>query len=118
MLRQHSFQVLDKYWIRSAHRGAPENAALAVVGNKSDMKEKRQVTSEEGMEFAQKHGAVFIEVSAKTGENVCKLFEELGELFQNVQTFLISLKAGHTYNTTPFLFHLNAFTTHVLELVS
>ncbi|XP_022092018.1 ras-related protein Rab-22A-like [Acanthaster planci] len=74
----HSFQVLDKYWVRSAQRGAPENAALAVIGNKSDIDDdKRQVTEEEGSTFAQKHNAIFMEVSAKTGKNVNEFFEEL-----------------------------------------
>ncbi|XP_038069923.1 ras-related protein Rab-22A-like [Patiria miniata] len=74
----HSFQVLDKYWVRSAQRGAPENVALAVLGNKSDIgDDQRQVTAQEGMEFAQKHDAIFMEVSAKTGSNVFEFFKEL-----------------------------------------
>ena len=79
MLRQKSFQVLDKYWVRSVQRGAPENAAIVVVGNKSDLTDDREVTTEEGREFAEKHQAIFMEVSAKTGDRVLNLFQELGK---------------------------------------
>lgn len=73
-----SFDVLGKYWIRSTQRGAPENVALVIVGNKCDMEDERQVTSEEAEEFAKNHDAVFMEVSAKSGANIQTLFENIG----------------------------------------
>ena len=41
-----------------------------LIGNKSDLESKRQVTKEEGEQFAQEHGLFFIETSAKTATNV------------------------------------------------
>lgn len=35
------------------------------------------VPREEGLAFAQEHGCLFLESSAKTGQNVEKCFEEL-----------------------------------------
>lgn len=42
------------------------------------------MTAEEGLEFAKKHNMVFQEVSAKTGENIMTLFNNLAaELAKN-----------------------------------
>jgi GTPase KRas protein len=47
-----------------------------VVGNKSDQV-KREVTPEEGRRLAQKFGCQFMETSAKTSQNVEKMFTYL-----------------------------------------
>ena len=47
-----------------------DSAQLLVVGNKCDLEEKREVTREEGEMMAASIGATFLEVSAKTGENI------------------------------------------------
>ena len=41
-----------------------------LIGNKSDLANKRAVSREEGESFAQKNGLTFLETSAKTAENV------------------------------------------------
>ena len=41
-----------------------------LVGNKCDLDEKRQVSYEQGKEFADNHGMKFLETSAKTAFNV------------------------------------------------
>ena len=46
-----------------------------MVGNKCDLDEERQVTFEEGEEFAKDNGMLFFEVSAKTGHNIEQVFE-------------------------------------------
>src|SRR3990167_8689677 len=48
---------------------------LVLVGNKSDIDYKRKVSFQEGEKFAREHGMSFIEVSAKTGENVDNAFK-------------------------------------------
>lgn len=53
------------------------NIKIIVVGNKSDLEEDRIVNYEEGKQFADEHGLVFIETSAKTGSNVNKVFSEI-----------------------------------------
>ena len=51
------------------------SVVLAVVGNKCDRNDERQVTEEEGREAAQKLGVhLFFESSAKSGLNVNELF--------------------------------------------
>lgn len=48
-----------------------------VVGNKVDMENENIIQKKEGMEFANEHGCLFIECSAKTNHNVEQCFEEL-----------------------------------------
>jgi Ras-related protein Rab-2A len=39
---------------------------VMLIGNKSDLASKRAVSFEEGQQFAQQHGLIFLETSAKT----------------------------------------------------
>jgi len=43
---------------------------ILLIGNKSDLKFEREVSTEEGQEFADKHNLIFYETSAKTAHNV------------------------------------------------
>jgi GTPase SAR1 family protein len=45
-----------------------------LIGNKSDLEEKRVVSREEGEKFAQDNGLFFLETSAKTDDNVDEVF--------------------------------------------
>ena len=53
-----------------------EDICKILVGNKIDRSE-REVTIEEGKKFAESYNMMFIETSAKTGENITELFEIL-----------------------------------------
>eukprot|EP00276_Gloeochaete_wittrockiana_P003369 CAMPEP_0184650074 /NCGR_PEP_ID=MMETSP0308-20130426/7564_1 /TAXON_ID=38269 /ORGANISM="Gloeochaete witrockiana, Strain SAG 46.84" /LENGTH=195 /DNA_ID=CAMNT_0027083323 /DNA_START=55 /DNA_END=642 /DNA_ORIENTATION=- len=50
---------------------------IMIVGNKLDLEEERQVSTEQGKGLAQKFGCGFIEASAKTNNNVKEIFFEL-----------------------------------------
>ena len=43
---------------------------IMLIGNKSDLDHRRQVTVEEGESFAKENGLIFLETSAKTAANV------------------------------------------------
>ena len=45
-----------------------------LVGNKSDMTEQRQVTTEEGQELANSYQMPFLETSARNSQNVDEAF--------------------------------------------
>jgi GTPase SAR1 family protein len=48
---------------------------LLLVGNKSDLEEKRQVNKEDGEEKAKSFGLGFIETSACSGDNIDQAFD-------------------------------------------
>ena len=50
-----------------------------LVGNKIDMAEKRQVSTEEGQALAKELDVLFIETSAKAGINIKQLFKNLAQ---------------------------------------
>ncbi len=43
---------------------------IMLIGNKSDLDSRRQVSRDEGEAFAKEHGLIFLETSAKTAANV------------------------------------------------
>ena len=47
---------------------------ILLLGNKDDLKAERELTTEEGQEFANKHNLIFFETSAKTGHNIEEAF--------------------------------------------
>lgn len=53
----------------------PEDVYLALLGNKLDLEKFREIQIERALEFKKEHGIqYFAETSAKSGENVEKLF--------------------------------------------
>ena len=56
---------------------AQHRFVLCIVGNKTDLAEKREVSSEEGEAKAAEVGALFCEVSAKQGTHIKALFRKL-----------------------------------------
>ncbi|XP_052891981.1 ras-related protein Rab-4B [Anopheles moucheti] len=68
-----SFNVLWN-WLNDARTLASQNICILLVGNKKDLEEDREVTFLEASNFAQENELIFLETSAKTGENVEEAF--------------------------------------------
>lgn len=64
-------------WYANVQQHASENVVLILVGNKSDMSDKRVISQEQGQELADELGIPFIEASAKTTDNVEDTFFSL-----------------------------------------
>ncbi|KAI3764326.1 hypothetical protein L2E82_14333 [Cichorium intybus] len=68
-------------WVEELRVHADKTIVIALIGNKADLEEKREVPSEDAMEFAENQGLYFFETSALTGDNVeaafFKLLEEI-----------------------------------------
>lgn len=54
-----------------------ESAPFLLVGNKSDLEDRRQVSAEEAKARAEQWGVCYVETSAKTRANVDKVFFDL-----------------------------------------
>ncbi len=59
-----------KQWLHEIDRYASENVNKLLVGNKSDLVDKRKISFEAGKELADSNGIEFIETSAKGNSNV------------------------------------------------
>ncbi|OXU20355.1 ras-related protein Rab-18-B [Nasonia vitripennis] len=71
-----TFTKLDM-WLNELHTYCNKTDIVKmVVGNKIDLPD-RQVTTEEGLQFARRHQTLYIESSAKTADGVKCCFEEL-----------------------------------------
>ena len=59
---------------------------IVLVGNKIDDETSRQVSWEEGSTFAKRNDLMFMETSAKTGENVDNIFLTSGKaIYDNIK---------------------------------
>nr|XP_018672428.1 ras and EF-hand domain-containing protein-like [Ciona intestinalis] len=67
-------------WISNIKESAGNNAVIMLLGNKVD--KQRTVTWEEGHAVALQCKAVFLEISAKSGENVPQAFEALTRILK------------------------------------
>jgi len=63
-----------RQWLQEVDRYASENVSKLLVGNKSDMDNKREVPYESAKEYADQLGMTFIEASAKSSKNVEQVF--------------------------------------------
>jgi Ras-related protein Rab-6A len=67
-------------------RGERGNDVIIVlVGNKTDLNDKREVTTQQGEEEAKKNNLMFIETSAKVGHNVKNLFRRIAQALPGME---------------------------------
>lgn len=72
----NSFYQTSK-WIDDVRTERGSDVLIMLVGNKTDLSDKRQVTMEEGEKKAKELNVMFIETSAKAGYNVKQLFRRV-----------------------------------------
>lgn len=73
---RQSFQDIEN-WLGEVRQHASPNIVKILVGNKCDLKEQRQVSYQEGKEFAESLGMQFLETSAKDKINIDEAFMTL-----------------------------------------
>ena len=75
--KKNSFKDIN-LWIKEIRLNSSPDIKIVLIGNKSDLDKDRQVSYEEGKKYLDDDEVLkFFETSAKTGENIKKLFEEI-----------------------------------------
>ncbi len=74
---RESFEDLKIRWYTDLQMYGKKYAILGVVGNKTDLYEKEEIPKEEAEKFAKEINAIFMLVSAKTGNDINQLFNKL-----------------------------------------
>lgn len=68
-------------WDTLLEEKSPEDVVKVVVANKIDLNDQRKVSKSSGQEFMKEIGAArFFEVSAKTGEGIKEMFQEIVDI--------------------------------------
>jgi small GTP-binding protein len=73
-------------WIEDVRNERGNDVIIVLVGNKTDLSEKRQVSVEEGEDKSTKEGIMFIESSAKAGFNIKALFRKLANALPGMES--------------------------------
>ena len=79
-------------WLQQLEAAAKQKPVSILVGNKKDLVSQREVTTQMGQDFANQHGLLFMETSAKSenGNAVPQVFSTLGhQIYHNIQSFKI-----------------------------
>ena len=74
-----SFKNLEN-WLIEIEKNSNQKVLKILIGNKCDLTEDREITTEEGQTFANRNGMQFMETSAKMNTNVSEAFTTLGKL--------------------------------------
>lgn len=80
----NSFQQTNK-WIDDVRAERGSDVIIMLVGNKTDLAEKRQVATESGEAKSKELNVMFIETSAKAGHNVKQLFRRVASALPGME---------------------------------
>ena len=101
---ENSFNNIKDKWIEKIKDSFDiKNTPIILVGNKKDLKDERNIPEEEGKKLAEENNFVFFETSAKTGENVNKIFQTLFEIIvKDIEKNIVIKKINNKEKTETF----------------
>ncbi|KAK3293879.1 ras family-domain-containing protein [Chaetomium fimeti] len=79
-----SFQNTRK-WIDDVRAERGNDVIIVLVGNKTDLNDKREVTTQQGEDEAKRNNLMFVETSAKLGHNVKTLFKRIAQALPGME---------------------------------
>ena len=83
-LDRASFTNTSK-WVDDVRAERGSDVIIVLVGNKTDLSDKRAVSSDEGEKRAKELNVLFIEASAKAGYNVKALFRKIAQALPGME---------------------------------
>lgn len=102
---EDSFRNIN-FWISDLKKHGPEKLVLVLVGNKSDLaglddtfqtnNTERQVSYDDAQGFALNNKMYYFECSAKTGDNVKKVFDKIAVEINYLNKAQIDMKINNS----------------------
>ena len=88
-----SFDAIENFYIKEINNLCKENIKVILVGNKTDLKNKRVISNEDGADLATKYNFYFKETSCELNSNVADTFETIismthNEMMKNKESYL------------------------------
>ncbi|XP_038605503.1 ras-related protein Rab-17 [Tachyglossus aculeatus] len=77
--KKDSFHKAQQWLRELENEFLPEEIVIMLVGNKTDLEDEREVTVEEGKEFAESKKLLFLEASAKENHQVTEIFTAIAQ---------------------------------------
>lgn len=115
---RESFTALSN-WLNDARTLANSNIVILLVGNKKDLEEAREIDFLEASTFAQENELIFLETSAKTGENVEEAFLKCSKtILAKIETGEVDperVGSGIQYGGNASVLHVNEPRTRQLS---
>ena len=80
----YSIASADSYakaqkWVRDLNGQANPGIIICLVGNKTDLEASREVATDDAQAYAEEHSLLFVETSAKSGDRVLDIFQEIAK---------------------------------------
>ena len=76
-----SFEELKNYWYPKVKENCQSDIILGLAGNKDDLYENEQVSSQDAQNFADEIGAIYKKTSALNNSNIQFIFECIGKKY-------------------------------------
>ena len=77
---RNSFEDCKNYYNKKLKECSEDIIKVILLGNKTDLKDKRVISPEEGAKFAEENNYIFMETSCKDNYNVADAFTALVEM--------------------------------------
>ena len=74
---EDSFKAIKDFYVKEIKKNCKKNIKVILVGNKTDKKDERKITSEDGAKLAKKNKYMFNETSCEYNSNVADVFETI-----------------------------------------
>ncbi|KAF2288844.1 hypothetical protein GH714_016807 [Hevea brasiliensis] len=81
--RRQTFDSVGK-WLNELHTHSDMNVVTILIGNKTDLKDAREVSTDEGKDLAEAQGLFFMETSALDSSNVTAAFQTVVREIYNI----------------------------------
>jgi small GTP-binding protein len=90
------------FWLQSIEQHASPSVIKYLIANKVDKVEERAVSKQAGETLAQEYKLVYMETSARTGQNVVKMYESIfHDVLPQIQEGRGSLRIHNPHRAAP-----------------